>query len=57
MSTKTGQDKRKRPTKHQNTHVWKFDKNKTDPKTKVLQNLQITNCCQRCTDVIQWKIK
>lgn len=58
MSTKAGESgNRKRPQKHQNKTVWKADKNKSDPKTKLVQSLTVTNCCQRCTEVIEWKIK
>ncbi len=55
MSTKNSS--RKRPQKHQNTKVWKADKHKSDPKTKLVQNLTVCNCCPRCTEVIEWKIK
>ena len=58
MSTKTGQSgNRKRPQKHQNNTAWKADKHKSDPKTKFLQSLTVTNCCAHCTGVIEWKIK
>ena len=35
MSTKKGAQK------HQNRDAWKFDKFKSDPKTKILQNLKV----------------
>jgi len=58
MSTKSGQSgNRKRPQKHQNNTAWKVDKHKTDPKTKFLVNLTVTNCCAHCTGVIEWRIK
>lgn len=58
MSTKRGQDKKQGPPKHPNSTTWKVDKwNKSDTKTKLLQNLVITNCCARCTDILEWKIK
>lgn len=57
MSTKCGPSNRKRPQKHQNTKAWEFDKNKSDPTTKLLQNFQVSNCCKRCTETIEWKIK
>ena len=52
-------NRRTRPQKHQNTTTWKaaqFDK-KTDPKTKIIQKIVVTNCCPKCTSVIEWKIK
>lgn len=58
MSTRPGNHVKKKPgQKHQNTHAFKFDKYKTDPKAKMLKNLQVTNCCPKCTEVIEWKIK
>ena len=58
MSTKTGQSgNRKRAQKHQNSTVWKADKHKSDPKTKLVQSLTVVNCCEHCTGVIEWKIK
>merc|ERR1712142_939414 len=58
MSTRPGNHVKKKPgQKHQNTHAFKFDKYKTDPKAKMLKNLQVINCCPKCTEVIEWKIK
>jgi len=57
MSSKTGQAKRTRPQKHQNQSQWKANKFKTDPTTKLLENIVITNCCPKCTGVIEWKVK
>ena len=58
MSTKRGESgNRKKPPKHQNSFAWKSDKHKSDPKNKLVQSLTIINCCQRCTEVIEWKIK
>lgn len=60
MSTKPGQSgNRKRPQKYQNAFAWKAGghKSATDPKTKLLQSLTVTNCCTHCTGVIEWKIK
>merc|ERR1711915_115238 len=58
MSTRPGNHVKKKPAqKHQNATAYKFDKYKTDPKAKLLKNLQVINCCPKCTDVIEWKIK
>jgi len=58
MSSRPGNHVKKKPgQKHQNTHAFKFDKYKTDPKAKMLKNMQVINCCPKCTDVIEWKIK
>lgn len=57
MSTRRGEGNRNRPQKHQNNFAWKFDKFKTDPKTKVVAEIVVQNCCAKCTGVIEWKIK
>ena len=58
MSTRPGQHVKKKPAqKHQNSHTYKFDKYRTDPTAKVLKGLQVVNCCPKCTQVIEWKIK
>jgi hypothetical protein len=36
---------RKKPQKHQNATAWKFDKHRTDPKAKILKNLQVKISC------------
>jgi len=43
--------------KHQNTVAWKTDRYHKDGKIAVVKNTQVVNCCPRCTDQIQWKIK
>jgi len=43
--------------KHQNGSTWKSDKFKSDGVTKMLKNMKVINCCQKCTSVIDWKIK
>ena len=57
MNSSRGQPTRKRPQKHQNSVAWKNDKFKTDPTTKLLTKIVITNCCPKCTGVIEWKVK
>jgi len=58
MSTKRGESgNRKKPPKHQNTTAWNWKRDKSDSKAKLIQSLTIINCCQRCTEVIEWKIK
>lgn len=48
---------RTRSQKHANTSKWKPDKFKTDERSKKVQAAVVTNCCARCTEVIQWKIE
>ena len=58
MSTRPGNHVKKKPAqKHKNTTAFKFDKYRTDPKAKALNNLEIINCCPKCTSVLEWKIK
>lgn len=57
-STMSSKQTRTRPQKHQNKTAWKAaDKYKTDPKTKIIQNIVVANCCPKCTSVIEWKIR
>ena len=43
MSTRPGSHIKKKPgQKHKNTTAFKFDKYRTDPKAKVLKNLEVT---------------
>ncbi len=48
---------RKRPQKHANKTKWDSTKFKSDEAARKCQSVVVTNCCQRCTDVIQWKIE
>ena len=58
MSTRPGSHQKKKPAqKHKNVSSFKFDKYRTDPQAKVLKSLQIVNCCEKCTSVLEWKIK
>jgi len=58
MSTRPGNHVKKKPAqKHKNATAFKFDKYRTDPTAKVLKNLEILNCCPKCTSVLEWKIK
>merc|ERR1712198_333420 len=58
MSTRPGGHVKKKPAqKHKNTTAFKFDKYRTDPKAKVLKNLEVIHCCPKCTSVLEWKIK
>jgi len=58
MSTRSGENKRARSQKHQNKTAWNaYDKFKTDPKSKIASGVTVTNCCSKCTEVIDWKIR
>ncbi|VVC94170.1 unnamed protein product [Leptidea sinapis] len=57
MSSAKGNIKRNRPQKYQNRTVFKNDLHDTSKKTKVINSLQIAGVCERCKEIIEWKIK
>jgi len=57
MSTQRGNTQRSRPQKHQNQFPFKNSLHDTSHKTKVINSLQIANVCERCKQIIEWKIK
>lgn len=57
MSSSKGSNTRSRPQKHQNKTAFKNNLHDTSKKTKILNSLEVTGVCQRCKDVIEWKIK
>ncbi|CAH2263074.1 uncharacterized protein C9orf85 homolog [Pararge aegeria] len=57
MSCARGNTIRNRPQKHKNKTTFKNDLHDTSKKTKVLNNLEVNGVCERCKEIIQWKIK
>ena len=57
MSTQRGNVTKKKAPKHNNEYAFKNDKYDTTGKMKAINNLNISNVCQRCKDCIEWKIK
>lgn len=57
MSSKRGDCQRKRPQAHQNSTSFKNDLHDNSTRTKALNAMNINEVCQRCHDVIEWKIK
>lgn len=57
MSSKKGDCQRKRPQRHQNSTSFKNDLHDKSTRIKNLNALAINEVCQRCHDVIEWKIK
>ncbi|CAH0405957.1 unnamed protein product [Chilo suppressalis] len=57
MSTSRGNSSRKRPQKYQNKTAFKNDLHDSSHKTKLLNSLEISGVCNRCKDIIGWKIK
>lgn len=54
MSTRSGENKKKRGQKHQN--VYKFKLNELSAKTQKILSTPKDHLCQRCFDQIQWRI-
>lgn len=57
MSSKRGDCQRKRPQRHQNSTKFKNDLHDKSTRIKTLNAMSINEVCQRCHDVIEWKIK
>lgn len=57
MSTQRGNASRTRPQKHKNRYVFKNDLHDKTPQQKRLNSLHISEVCQHCKGVIEWKIK
>lgn len=56
MSSKKGNTKR-RGQKYQNATAFKNDLHDKSAKIKMINAIQVTQCCGRCTEIIEWKIK
>lgn len=57
MSTQRGNTNRSRPQKYQNQTVFKNDLHDKSNKTKYINSIQIVHVCERCKQIIEWKIK
>uniref|UniRef100_A0AAG5CW28 Uncharacterized protein n=1 Tax=Anopheles atroparvus TaxID=41427 RepID=A0AAG5CW28_ANOAO len=58
MSSKRGDTRRTRPQKHQNTFAFKNDlHDKHTPLIKLMKNLNVSEVCDHCKSIIDWKIK
>ncbi|KAL9878267.1 uncharacterized protein C9orf85 homolog [Glossina fuscipes fuscipes] len=57
MSTQRGNACRTRSQKHKNRTVFKNDLHDKTPLQKRLNSLHVSEVCQHCKDVIEWKIK
>ncbi|KAK3096532.1 hypothetical protein FSP39_001090 [Pinctada imbricata] len=57
MSSQRGNIKKQGPPKHQNKFAFKFDLHDATPKTKLIKTVELNGLCQRCKEVIDWKIK
>jgi len=57
MSSQRGNIKKQRAQKHANLSSFKNDKYGTTEKLKAVNEMRVSNVCQRCKEVIEWKIK
>ncbi|KAH8397468.1 hypothetical protein KR222_006391, partial [Zaprionus bogoriensis] len=57
MSTQRGNATRTRAQKHKNRHVFKNDLHDKTPQQIRLNKMHVSTVCQRCKEVIEWKIK
>ncbi|RZF43655.1 hypothetical protein LSTR_LSTR009252 [Laodelphax striatellus] len=57
MSLQKGNTNRTRPPKYQNKRAFKNNLHDTSHITKSINSLQITDVCDKCKGVIEWKIK
>ncbi|XP_015116989.1 uncharacterized protein C9orf85 homolog [Diachasma alloeum] len=57
MSCRRGNVERSRSQKYQNTHAFKNTLHDTSAKTKKINTIQVVNVCEKCKNIIEWKIK
>jgi len=57
MSSQRGNPEKKKPPKYANKTAFKNDLHDTNKRTKVIRELEVTGCCDKCRKVIEWKIK
>ncbi|XP_077331075.1 uncharacterized protein C9orf85 homolog isoform X1 [Lithobates pipiens] len=57
MSSQRGNVQRSRPQKYKNATVYKNDKYDASSRTKMINSKLHDGVCQRCKDVLEWKVK
>jgi len=57
MSSQRGNCEKKKAPKYANKTGFKNDLHDTNKRTKVIRELEVTGCCEKCRKVIEWKIK
>lgn len=57
MSSQRGNISRSRPQKHKNKTVFKNNLHDTSHTIKQINSIEISNVCERCKGVLEWKIK
>lgn len=57
MSLQKGNTSRSRSQKYKNKSVFKNNLHDTSHRTKLINNIQARDVCERCKEIIDWKIK
>ncbi|KAL1138767.1 hypothetical protein AAG570_008829 [Ranatra chinensis] len=57
MSCQRGNLNRTRPQKHKNSTAFKNDLHDKSDRTQFINNLNITDVCEKCKAILDWKIK
>lgn len=57
MSYQRGNINRSRAQKHQNHTAFKNSLHDKSQRTKLINSIEVVNVCERCKNIIEWKIK
>jgi len=57
MSTQKGNWTKKGPQKHQNSKAFKNNLHDTSNRTKKINTLEFNGVCERCRNILDWKVK
>lgn len=57
MSSQKGNNSRCRPQKHKNKSAFKNTLHDTSHRTKFINSIEVSEVCQRCKEIIEWKIR
>ncbi|CAG0895183.1 unnamed protein product [Cyprideis torosa] len=57
MSSQRGNTKKAGPPKHQNSKAFKNDLHDRSGKQKQINAVEIVNVCQRCAEILEWRIR
>ena len=57
MSSQRGNSEKKKAPKYANKMAFRNDLHDSNKRTKAIRELEITGCCEKCKNVIEWKIK
>jgi len=57
MSSQRGNSEKKKAPKYTNKSGFRNNLHDTNKRTQAIRDLEIVGCCDKCTKVIEWKIK